>query len=315
VSLVGERSARVVAVGGVLAAVAASAGCGGGVRDDVVARVGRVVITSKALAHWTSVLAAEYPSLSSERRLLQKRALAFLISSYWMTGGAAEDGRAVSSRAVQAQLRARMRSYAGGEREFSEALVLRGQRPADAAFEIAGELASAGLHEIALSGVQPVTPTEIVAYYEHHKGQYFESERRQVVVVESTRAATARKLKREAEQGRALEDEPGHQFLAYALGLHRIENALEKALFAAAPNVISGPVAVGHYYFVFEVTRAVRGYERPLSRVATVIKQALVQAHEHAASSAFFSRWSSEWQARTDCSPQYLIAKCGRRSI
>jgi foldase protein PrsA len=307
---------RAVVAGGVLLllVVVVVAGCGGAT-GGVLARVGGVAITRGMLGHWTRVLAAEYPSLGSERRLLQKRALGFLISSYWLTGEAAQDGRAVSGRLVQARLRARVRSYANGEREFLEALALRAQTPADAAFEIERELASASLHQLAVNGVREVTPAEITGYYEQHKAQYFEGEVRQVVVVESTRATTARRIKRETEQGRALAGEPGYEIRAYSRGLRSVEDALEKELFSARLDVIGGPVAVGPDYFVFEVTKIAAGYELPLSRVAASIRQLLTETRQHDASSAFFTSWSRRWTARTDCSPKYAIPKCGWQTI
>jgi hypothetical protein len=96
-------------------------------------------------------LAAEYPSLGSERRLLQKRAFGFLISSYWLTGEAALDGRAVSGRLVQARLRARVRSYE--IRAYS-----RGLRSVEDALE--KELFSAKLNVI--GGPVAVAPHDFV---------------------------------------------------------------------------------------------------------------------------------------------------------
>lgn len=261
------------------------------------------------------MLAAEYPSLGSDRRLLRERALDFLISSYWVTGEAAGDGRAVSRRAVETQLRARIHSYANGETEFLEALALRDEAPADVAFEIERELASATLHQLAVAGVPQVTSAEIAGYYEQHRGLFFEAEVRQVGVVQSTRAATIRNVKRDTEQGAALAGEPGYEIRAYTRGLRSVEDPLEKALFSAAPNVIGGPVAVGPKHFVFEVTKIAAGYQQPLPSVAARIRQTLIETRQRDASTAFFTRWSKQWTARTDCSPKYATSKCGQHTI
>ncbi len=183
------------------------------------------------------------------------------------------------------------------------------------AFEIERQLASASIHRLLASREHEITPAQIARYYRHEKQQFFVAEERQVLVTSSPRTAIIRKIKREVELERALASEPGQQSLGYTRGLRSVESPLEKAIFSAKPNVIVGPVTVGPNHFVFELKTISPGYQQALPRVATAIEQLLAAAQQRGAVAAFLAAWRTKWTAKTACSPQYVIPKCGRHTM
>ena len=180
------------------------AGCGSTSPRRVVVRVKGVPITQPMLERWTRILAAGQQSSGVSSGVRRREALAFLISSEWLVGEAADEGLAVSDRDSERGLRERTRGYPGGDAEFTQVLALKGEARADALFRIKRELAMQGIREKLRSKEHKVASSQVSAYYEQTPRRFRVAERRQVLLAYSNSRAEAERAKREAEAGSAV---------------------------------------------------------------------------------------------------------------
>jgi PPIC-type PPIASE domain len=328
---------------GVLAAAAVLAGCGGnGVKtarrnDPVVAHVGDATISISALTHWMKVLAPQHvvpdepgfhvciahgrtlapqstPGQSKEacrRRYeaLVRQALEFLISSQWLVQEADAEGIGVTQRETQEQLSARKRTFLS-EREFAASLRAISQTPADVVLEIRSELASGKLRR--RHGEATVSPADVAAYYRRHLKRFHIAERRYFYLVEFLKsAAAARRVIGEVKHGASMAN------LGLREGLHRtspsiqgIKRPLYEAIFAARPHELIGPVRIRRTYFVVEITKIAPARQQTLAQARDTIERKLIAERKRRALAAFIRSWRTQWAAKTDCSPGYVVQKC-----
>jgi hypothetical protein len=301
---------RISAAAAVLAAIVGVSACGDA--PQAVVRVGPVAIAKPTVEHWMSVMARER---ASPRPQLRERALAFLISSQWILGEAAAEHMEVSDREVKRRLQQKQgESFRNGAMGFGEYLKDTGQTAADVRFRIEVELASAKIRRSLTSDEPKLSEAQIVAYYRRHARRYRTPERRYFDIDNLPSKAAAIKAKRE------IESSSGKSFARMTLreSLQRPAGAggreVEKAVFAAKPDVLTGPVRVFNDYSLFEVRRIVPSKQVPLAQVRSSIERQLASARQQRTLAAFVRAWRSRWTLRTDCRPAFVVAKCRQYS-
>jgi foldase protein PrsA len=319
----------------------ACGGCGRG-RDSVIVWVGTSSITRDALAHWMSALAPEHmvpdpPQYAAcvahqkalvsspaaelkaecmrEYQALKRHALDFLISSDWLIGEAADRGLTVSEQETKHRLDEKINSFAnGGEAEFQESLKATAHTIADTEHEIEAELASSKLRQKLTSSEHQITYAQVASYYRRNIQRFLVPERRYLFIVENLKSEViARRLMREVALGQKSlartgirESLPRPDFTKVS----GVKRTIDKAIFAATPNVVAEPVKLNHVYLVFEVTRIAPGALRPLAQVQRAIAGKLSADRQRRALARFIEEWRTSWIARTNCRPGYVVEKC-----
>jgi hypothetical protein len=218
---------------------------------------------------------------------LRARALTTLISSRWLVGEARERG-----------------------------LRLPGGDPVQQA-----RAAEAALREMLLRGAPKVSQAQVVAYYEQNQAQFGRPERRYLDIVERipTRAQAQAALNAAVRRGDihriAIHEEFAEQNLATVVARKR---SILKAIFAAVPHTIVGPLPLNEKWCFFEVRRVVPRDVKPLAQVQSAIVQALEAERLRRALTPFVAAWRRKWIARTHCAAAYLVQQCseyrGRRT-
>jgi parvulin-like peptidyl-prolyl isomerase len=332
-------SALVLATAVGLAACGGSGG-GGGVRGDVVARVGAGSITTTTLSHWMSVLAPEHvvpdpprysacvahreavaqrsdaATLAAECRrqyqALERQVLDFLIVKDWLIGEAADEHVGVSQREVERRLGEKKQSFPNGDAEFSRSLKAVAQTVVDVELEIRGELAAEKIRHLLSDREPKVTEGEISAYYRQHLRRFHLPERRDFDLVEFLpSAASARQVIREVRQGKSIATMSLHESLSRTSpSIQGVRRPLYEAIFAARQNVLIGPVRVKRSYFVFELTQIVPATLESLAQVRGSIEKKLSAAQQRQTLTKFIEAWRRKWIAETDCHPGYVVQKC-----
>jgi len=303
--------------------------CEAGGRDPVVAQVGEGAITRTTLSHWMAVMAPEHVvpdaprftacihresaltlqsadgALAQECRqqywALEQRALGFLISSRWLIGEASDEGLNVSSREARRRAREGNRARASGT------------TPADVTFTTKAELAAARIRQTVTIGEPNVTEAQIAAYYRLNIRRFGRRERRYFDLVEGLASeAAAREVMQEVTRGRRLSDIANHEWLDWPEidDVRPTKRVLKRAIFAARPHVLVGPLPLVGFYCFFEVTRIAPAVTQPLSRVHHAIQGQLARERRRRALARFVRAWRRRWIARTDCAPGYVIQKC-----
>jgi hypothetical protein len=295
-------------------AIAACAG-GTGSSSRVVARVGGVSITQATLTQWMRAAAPRHVLPDKPDEALRRRALAFLISSQWLIGEAAAEGMGVTKVQVARRLAEKERSFPGGRHEFEEFLHAVAHTVADQELEIQAELAADAIRRRLATEEPKIAPAEVVSYYRQHLlTDYFVPEERYFYIVENvTSAAAAGTLMAEVRAGRRslpglsqTEWYPRRSYDSYT-GEKR---TIIEAIFKATPHVLTGPIRLGPFYFLIEVTRVTNPYTQSFARVRGAIASQLAAEQQRRALAAFIASWGSRWKARTVCNAGYLVQRC-----
>lgn len=269
--------------------------------DAVAVRVGRTAITAQAVTHWMKLFAPEH----RQYRELQRRALEFLISAAWVTGAAAEDGLHVAEGEVRRLLR-----------EDGTPAAAEGGDAADERFAARVELAEGKLRNRLARSEPAVTSAQVAAYYRAYRGQFLMPEKRYIDVANFKTPEAARTVRREVEVGhstRFIGDLLHEEVEQPSPANVAIKPAVRKAILAARPNVLIGPLYNGEYALV-EVKRVVAARYEPLAQVQSSIARRLAARQRRATLSRLIDSWRRRWLARTDCSPGYVVQKCRQYS-
>jgi hypothetical protein len=323
------RQIRLIAALTVLPAfVAVLSGCGA---EPVAVRVGEATITSEAVAHWMSVLAPEHfvpdppkytRCVTRERTLsppsawagleqecrqeyhtLERRALALLISSTWLTSTTAQDGLQISSRELETRVREGPESAAeGGD-------------AGDARLVAVAELAEAKIRRRLARSEHAVSDAEIADYYQAHRRQFLVPEKRYFDIENLKSQASALRIKREVESGRSRSFLSGilHEMIEQPSSKYGSEEtSVRRAILHAKMHVLTGPLLVGGEHSLFEVTRFLVARYQPLARVHGAIERQLTAEQRRLTLSRFIVAWRKYWTAKTDCYPGYLVQQCRR---
>lgn len=294
--------------------------CGASRHDAVAARVGGQLITTAMLEHWTKVLmggqadtAAEGPRAHS----LPNRTLSYLIYVRWLEGEAARLEVVPSQTEVHRRLLAYVgRSFPGGEHEFHEFLTATGETLADAETEARAELTASRLRRQASADAPDVTAAEIDSYYEEHPLMFTVPEVRELHLTNRKSAAAAERVIGEVRAGRIFTSR--WQLLPTqrppTLTATNAPEPLARAIYAAKPHVLIGPIRQGPDYNIIEVVRVVPPKRRPLGQVSAAIASRLRAAALQRTLAAAVAAWRVRWSAVTSCQPGYVVQRCRRYS-
>jgi hypothetical protein len=297
---------RIAAVALALVAFGLSA-CGGASHERVVLRVRRATVGTDVVGHLMTILAPEHfvpdpprfgkcvarlkaqapesPSYAVEEECrlryeeLRQRALGLAISSEWLIGEAAE----------------------------------RGLRPSGADLAAKARSAESKLKGLLQGREAKLAPAQVAAYYEQNPAQFGRPEKRYIDIVERipTKGAAQAVLLATKRRGDlhqvAIHEEFEEEGLANVVPAKR---AILRAIFAATPHTIVGPLPLNKKWCFFEVTSVIPRAVKPLAQVKASIEQRLAAERQRAALAGFIAAWRKKWIARTTCSPGYVVQKC-----
>ncbi len=89
------------------------------------------------------------------------------------------------------------------------------------------------------------------------------------------------------------------------------EAAFNAAIFRAPANQVVGPVKGQFGYYVFEVTKIVKGTQQTLAQASAAIKIALTQQRQQAAQTKVDNAIKAQWFKKTVCRSAYWMSDCG----
>jgi hypothetical protein len=270
--------------------------------------------------HWTSIMAGgrAASASSSRRQALKEQALSFLIGSRWVIGEAAAQGLTMSDQEIARQVAQKeSASFPGGKAELREYLHATGQRVADIVFEAKVELGSAKIRQLLTKNEPDITFAEVARYYTRNRQRFAIPRRREIEITNRKGAAEAAAIRSEVASGRSFARVSRREWVEWASEPRsgatrgtRKQGALEKAIFSARPDVLTGPVKQGVDYFLFEVKQITGGSYEPLSQVRSAIFTRLTTERQRRAIARFIRAWRRTWIAETDCRAGYVVQKC-----
>jgi PPIC-type PPIASE domain/SurA N-terminal domain len=291
-------------------------GCGGS-SDEVVARVGGTPITKQTLEHWTRVVrkGGGFTVIHGEPQegTASHGALYLLIAFEWLREEAAREGLAVSQKMIDEVVRERSQGQAGVE--FRKSLAETGQNLAGYEVELRAELALEAIRRALARRINQITSSEIAAFYRGNRTRFDATpESRIVDIIEQLPSASAAAaLVRRLGTGAGFAARAYHKKIVLTPGVlsgPATKRAVDYAIFAARPGVVSRPMRYLAGWTVFVVRRIVPARLRPLAEVRQSVVADLLTYRKRTVTNAFEQQYKERWSAKTTCMAGYVVRGC-----
>jgi foldase protein PrsA len=251
---------------------------------------------------------------------LKQEVLGFLISSEWVIGEGSHLGVKVSDKEVKTQFEKIKTQQFPKPAAFEKFLASSGQTVSDLLLRVKLNLLSSKIQQKIAKGKGNVTQAEIAKYYKENTQRFGTPEKRNVEIVLTKAEAAAAKAKKEIQSGKSFASvaksvsidptSKANGGLLTGVVKGQEEKALDAAIFAAQPNVLSGPVKTPFGYYIFEVKSKTAGSQQTLAQAQASIKQQLTATQQQAALSKFVKEFKKTWTAKTDCRASYVVMDC-----
>jgi foldase protein PrsA len=257
---------------------------------------------------------------AQQYKALQQQVLGFLISSDWVLGEADELGVHVTDKEVVKHFNQLKKQQFPKEAEFQKFLATTGESIPDLLLRVKLSMLSTKIQEKITKAKKTVSEAEVAKYYNEHKSQYGQPERRDLRVVLTKAEADAKKAKSEIESGKSFASvaksksidptskNTGGELPGVVKGEE--QKALSEAVFAAKQGALSGPVKTPFGYYVFEVKAIHAPTQQSLAQVKSTIKQQLVSQGQQGALSKFVKEFQKKWKEKTECRSGYVVQDC-----
>ena len=252
---------------------------------------------------------------------LKQTTLGFLITANWLLGEANEQGVKISDAEVQKAFSKIKSQQFPTEAAFQKFLASTGYTVSDLLLRVKLEELSTKIQQKVTkdAGKKP-SQKEIQSYFEQHKSQYGQPEKRNILIILTKTQAQAEKAKKEIESGKSFAS------VAKAVSIDPVskaaggslpgvvkgqeEKALSEAVFSAKVKVLGGPVKTPFGYYVYEVTKVIPGSQQSLASVQSTISQQMAAEKQQKAFSEFVKNFRKTWTARTECRAEYSVQDC-----
>lgn len=252
---------------------------------------------------------------------LKQQVLGFLISANWVLGEAESLGVKVSDAEVKKQFNQIKDQQFPKEAEFQKFLSSSGQTISDLLLRVKLDMLSQKIKQKVIkdAGNKP-SQQQIKAYYEQHKSQFGQPERRNIMIILTKTQAQAEAAKKEIQSGKSfasvakkvsidpVSKAAGGSLPGVVKGQE--EKALDEAVFKAKLNVLGGPIKTPFGYYLYEVKKTLPGSQQPLSSVQASIQQQIMAQKQQTAFSEFVKNFRKKWEARTECRTEYSVSDC-----
>jgi PPIC-type PPIASE domain len=188
----------------------------------------------------------------------------------------------------------------------------------------AASSASAAIRGAIVRGLRPVSAADVSRYYAQHRARYTTiTELRDVQLARTQTQARGNVIREELEAGKTFAQivkekgvhEADYSMNGLVLELRPTEYGepnLNRAIFAAHPGELLGPVQTVYGFFVFEVKKIHPAHFKSLGEVAGSIREELSRSREQQAIARFVAAWHAKWTARTSCAGGLVVRGCER---
>jgi len=252
---------------------------------------------------------------------LKQQVLGFLISANWVLGEAESQGVKVSDAEVDKQFNQIKRQQFPQEAQFQKFLTSSGQTVSDLLLRVKLDMLSQKIQQkITKNAGKKPTQQEVKSYFEQHKSQYGQPERRNIAIILTKTQAQAEAAKKEIQSGKSFSSvakqvsidpvskSSGGSLPGVVKGQE--EKALDEAIFKAQLNVLGGPIKTPFGYYLYEVKKTLPASQQSLSSVQSSISQQLMAQSQQKALSEFIKKFRKKWEEQTECRAEYSVKDC-----
>ena len=255
--------------------------------------------------------AQDFQSLSSQ-------VMDFLIRAYWYESEANKLGIKISQNTFDQQYAQAKKQSFPTAAQFNSFLSSTGQTVQDLMFKVR---VNTIFKRLLTRYTKPITAAQIRYYYNAHQSQFGSPESVTLNFVRTGKASTAAAAKAALASGQSWKVVAKKYSLDTATknsaGLlanvtsGQQEAAFNTAIFRAPKNQVVGPVKGQFGYYVFEVTKIVKGSQQTLAQAQPNIKLLLTQQLQQTAQGKVDSAAKASWFKKTVCRSTYWMSDCG----
>jgi foldase protein PrsA len=251
---------------------------------------------------------------------LKNEVVSFLVRATWLDQEASKQGVKVSDKDVQKSIDTIKQQQFPQAGAYEKFLVRSGLTDADVLFQQRSQLLQQKITAKVTKGKDKVTDAQIAAYYNKNKSRFSQPERRDLRIVLTKDAATAKKAQKALEHGQSFKavakkysidtqsKNNGGKLPGVAKGQQ--EKAFDTAIFGAKLNQLTGPVKTQFGYYVFKVTKITPAKQQSLDQSKASIKQILASNGSQKALTQFGKDYQKRYKAKTDCKKAYAVPDC-----
>jgi foldase protein PrsA len=282
---------------------------------------------AKCVAHFKEI--SENKKLTAEQlkkqceiqyKNLLQQVLGFLISSQWVIGEAKSLGVNASDKEVKKQFESIKSQQFPKAAEFEKFLASSGQTISDLLLRVKLNLLSTKIQQKVIKDKAKVSQAQITKYYNENKARYNTPEKRNVAVIQTSTEGPAKKAKKEIESGKSfasvakstsidpVSKNNGGQLSGIQKGQE--EATLDKAIFSATPNKLSGPIKTPFGFYVYELKSVTPPSVQTVAQASQSIKATLTATQERAALAKFVKEFKAKWKGKTECRVAFTVADC-----
>ncbi len=246
------------------------------------------------------------------------RVVGFFISTEWVFGEAEHLGVKVSDKEVDKRLnQIRKQEFPQGVAQFQKFLSSSGQTVSDLLVRVKYQLLVTKIEE-KIRKIK-ITEAEVAKYYNQHKSQYGQAEKRSLLVVLTKTEAQAKQAKSEISSGKSFASivkkrsvDPSSKGTGGSLTVVKGQEPkpLDEAVFTAKQGVLSGPIKTTSGFYIFEVKSTTPATQQGIAQVKAQIKQQLGPQKQQTAFAKFVKEFEKKWTAKTECRSGYVVMHC-----
>jgi foldase protein PrsA len=249
---------------------------------------------------------------------LRDETVSFLVDALWLEGESKDQSVSVTDKTVQQTFKTTKKQSYPQESAFQAFLKSSGLTIPDIIFRLKLQALSNKLQQKIVKGKTTATPAQIAQYYNAHKSQFSQPERRDLLIVLTKTQAKANQAKSALQGGQSwktvVKKYSTDQQTKLTGGLlqgvvkGQEDKALDSAAFSAPQGKLSGPVKGQFGYYIFEVKKITAASTQSQKDATLAIRQQLIAQRQQSAINSFVKGFNKKWKAKTSCAKGYQVA-------
>jgi foldase protein PrsA len=255
-----------------------------------------------------------------EYDMLKDQVMQFLISSRWVELEAENQGVEATPAEVNRTFENQKRQSFPSDKEYQAFLKASGQTEADLKYRVKLDVLSNEVRKkIVGGGKTSVSDAEVRDYYNTHKSQFGQPERRELSVVLTQKEDEAKKARAELEGGQdfkavakkySIDEASKNKGGKLTVTKGQQEKALDQAVFAAKQGELVGPVKTQFGFYLFRVDKITPGSQQSFEQSRETIKAQVRSEKEQKELDRFIKDFQKKYRDKTTCARGYVIYQC-----
>jgi foldase protein PrsA len=256
----------------------------------------------------------------SEYDTLKREVMQFLIQGEWVQQEAAKRGVEVKPAELKKALEDQKKQVFPNDKQYQQFLKTSGMTEADVLFRVKLNELQQRLTQKVTEDAKKVSDEDVSTYYDKHKKNFAQPERRDLRVVLTKTEAKANQAKKALQSGQPFkkvvkkysidEASKSQNGLLPAVAEGQQEKAFDTAIFDAPKGKVEGPVKTQFGWYVFKVEKITEASQQTLDESKDTIKNLLRSQRQQKALDAFVKQFREDYKDETKCADDYRVVEC-----